>query len=285
VNEEIADAGDDLSSLIPETDDYARQLRESAPLRDPYMREAIRDLRLPRGSSGLDAGCGVGLQALLLAEAVGPDGHVTALDISEKFLDYGREIVDRAGLSERLSFVQGDIYELPFEEGYFDWVWSADCAGYPARKPVRLVKELARVVRPGGTLAILVWSCQQLLAGYPRLEARLNATTAGIAPFSMHMKPESHWLRALAWFEEAGLEDLNARNFYAEAQAPLSDRTRKAIACLIDMRWPGVESEILPEDWEQYQRLCRPDSPDFILDVPGYYAFWSETLFWGRVAG
>ena len=37
------------------------------------------------------------------------------------------------------------------------------------------------------------------------------------------------------------------------------------------------------QEWELFQRLCDPASPDFILDVPGYYAFFTETLFYGMV--
>ena len=65
-----------------DTDAYIRKLLESFPLREPLLRSVIRALRLRKGSLGLDAGCGIGLPALLLAEAVGPAGHVTGLDLS-----------------------------------------------------------------------------------------------------------------------------------------------------------------------------------------------------------
>ena len=53
----------------------------SAPLRDPVIREAIRMLGLTEGSTGLDAGCGIGNHLVLLAEAVGQEGHVTGLEL------------------------------------------------------------------------------------------------------------------------------------------------------------------------------------------------------------
>ena len=283
----MGDYGDldwaELAAILPESDDYARKAYVSDPLRKPYIHAAIKELRLPPGGRGLDAGCGMGLQALLMAEAVGPDGHVTGLDISQRFLDYAGTIAEKAGLAGRVDFVKGDINSLPFEDASFDWIWSADAAGYPSRKPLALVKELARVVKPGGTVAILAWSSQQLLPGYPLLEARLNATSAGIGPFTKDMSPDTHWMRLLSWFEAAGLEEPLARTFVGEFQAPLSSDIRAALISLIDMRWPGVQSEISEEDWELYRKLCRPDSPDFILDVPGYYAYFTETLFYGRV--
>lgn len=273
----------DIASLIPRSDDYAWKLYESEPIRRPYILDAIEFLRLPVGSSGLDAGCGIGLQTMLLADAVGRDGHVTGLDISQAFLARGKDIAQKAGYEREIDFKQGDIYGLPFEDDSFDWIWSADCAGYQTRKPVPLIRELARVVRPGGIVSILVWSSQQLLPGYPLLEAHLNATASGIAPFTSGMAPEMHYLRALGWFESAGLEQPLAHSFVGEFQAPLEEEVRTALLGLIEMRWPDVKSDLAPEERELFERLTRPGSPECIVDVPGYYAFFTETLFCGRV--
>ena len=50
------------------------------------------------------------------------------------------------------------------------------------------------------------------------------------------------------------------------------------------MRWPGVRSELSDVDWADYQRLCREESPDFILNRTDYYAFFTYTMFSGLVA-
>ncbi|MDD3718898.1 MAG: methyltransferase domain-containing protein [Actinomycetota bacterium] len=272
-----------LATLVPREDAYAWSLYESDPFRRSSIIAAIEELGLTPGSRGLDAGCGIGLQAMLLADAVGPGGHVTGLDISQTFLDCAAAITREAGYAERIVFTRGDISALPFEDGAFDWVWSADCAGYQACETLPLVGEVARVVKPGGIVAFLVYSSQQLLTGYPLLEARLNATTSGIAPFAADMAPEEHYLRALGWFHAAGLEDELARTFVAGFQAPLEAKMRTALLALVKMRWPDVRHQLEPDDWELFQRLCDPASPDFILDAPGYYAFVTETLFYARV--
>jgi demethylmenaquinone methyltransferase/2-methoxy-6-polyprenyl-1,4-benzoquinol methylase len=45
---------------------------------------------------------------------------------------------------------------LPFADNTFDWLWSADCAGHaPAAEPLRLLNELTRVVKPGGSVPLL----------------------------------------------------------------------------------------------------------------------------------
>jgi demethylmenaquinone methyltransferase/2-methoxy-6-polyprenyl-1,4-benzoquinol methylase len=175
------------------------------------------------------------------------------------------------------------MYQLPFDDHTFDWVWSADCAGYPAGELLPALKELARVVRPGGSVAILAWSAQQLLPGYPLLEARLNATCSGLARFVKGSRPESHFLRALGWFGEAGLEQPSAHTVVGEVQAPLGDAARRALASLFEMLWGERQPEVAPADWSEYRRLCRPESPDCILDLPDYYAFFTYSMFWGKV--
>ena len=252
-------------------------------LRESVLRSALHALRLPLGSRGLDAGCGAGLQAIFLAETVGPEGHVTGLDLSPEILVHAEDIVQKAGLAERISFREGDVNKLPFDDDTFDWAWSMDLVGYAPFEPLPALKELSRVVKPGGSVAILAWSSEKLLPGYPLLEANLSATSAGISPFVKGKDPRLHFSRALGWFREAGLQETTARTFTGDAYAPLSDDLRRALEALFEMRWPGVESELAEEDWADYQRLCLPESPDFILDHPDYYAFFTYSMFRGDV--
>jgi demethylmenaquinone methyltransferase/2-methoxy-6-polyprenyl-1,4-benzoquinol methylase len=244
----------------------------------------MRSLRLPQGSVGLDAGCGIGSHTLLLAEAVAPRGRVVGLDISPELLARARSRTAASALRERVRFARGDVDRLPIGDAALDWVWSVDCVwGRP--DPFSTLRELARVVRPGGVIAVLIWSSQQLLPGYPLLEARLNATVPGIAPFREGMKPEMHFLRAQGWLKRAGLEDVRARTFVSDVCPPLEGETRAAMVSLLEMRWGERPQGLSPEDSAQFDSVCTPGSPDFILDSPDYYAFFTYTMFWGRKAG
>jgi demethylmenaquinone methyltransferase/2-methoxy-6-polyprenyl-1,4-benzoquinol methylase len=219
-----------------------------------------------------------------LAEAVGPAGHVTGLDRSSEFLHLAEDFVKNSGLSNRISFQQGDVHHLPFDDAEFDWVWSVDCVGYPGvGDPPPLVRELARIVRPGGNVAILTWTSQKLLPGYLLLEARLNVTSATIMQHLKAKKPESNFMRGLGWFHDAGLEDVRARTFVGEAAAPLDKKIRTALISFFQMLWGDPLPGISEEDWKEYERLCLPDSPDFILNASDYYAFYTYTLFQGRI--
>ncbi len=259
-------------------------------LRESAIRAAIQKLNLASGSFGLDAGCGIGLITQVLSEAVSPGGHVTGMDLSSEFLAHASARLESQGLREQVSFRHGDVNQLPFEDGEFDWVWSMDTLwpgpkemGCPAEDPFLMVREMTRVVRPGGTVALLFWSSQKLLPGHPLLEARLNTTSQATAPFGEGMVPDQHVLRGLAWLRATGLEDVTADTIVADASAPLADSVRDALALSFPMFWGGVEDEVSREDWAEYQRLCQPDSPDFVLDDPDYYAFLTYTMFRGMV--
>ena len=278
------------ASRVPDSDTYADGLWQSNLLREPAIRSAIQTLRLPLGSRGLDAGCGIGLHTPLLVKAVAPGGYVTGLDLRPDFLVRAEAIAGEAGVSEHTRFREGDLNRLPFDDGTFDWVWSVDTVwpgpkemGCPAEEPLPLVSELARVVKPGGIVAIAFWSSQKLLPGYPLLEARLNVTSPANAPFTKGMRPEVHCLRALGWLRDARLQEPTARTFVADVHAPLSDDIRSALAATFQMLWEAAQSEVAPEDWAEFQRLCQPTSPDFILSLPDYYAFLTYSLFYGRV--
>lgn len=266
-----------------DTNIYIQRLLEAEPLREPVLRSIIQSLPLPRGSRGLDAGCGIGLQALLLMEAVGAEGHITGVDILPELLAYGAATVAKKGLSDRITFREADVSHLPFEDDTFGWAWSADCIGYPAGGLMPLLQELRRAVKPGGEIILLGWSSQQLLPGYPLLEPRLNATCSGYIPFLNEKSPEVNFMRAVHWFQKAGLEDVKAQTLVGEIRSPLSSGERTALISLFDMLWGNPQPETSPEDWRQYQCLCKPESPDFILDIPDYYGFFTYTMFTGKV--
>lgn len=265
------------------TDLYIQRLLESNPLREPLFRRIIQDLRLPVGSRGLDAGCGIGLQTFPLLKAIEPNGHVTGLDILPELLAYGIALVAKTGLANHITFREGDVSHLPFDDNLFDWVWSADCIGYPAGELAPLLNELIRVVKPGGSINLLGWSSQQLLPGHPLLEAQLNATCSGYLPFLKDKDPETNFMRAPHWFHHVDLKDIQARTFVSDIHAPLDNPLRVALTSLFDMLWGTPQPDVSAEDWKEYQRLCKPESTDFILDIPDYYGFFTYTVFHSKV--
>jgi demethylmenaquinone methyltransferase/2-methoxy-6-polyprenyl-1,4-benzoquinol methylase len=262
---------------------YMDKLYLSDPLQDPLMRRIVRAIGFAEGTCGLDAGCGVGLQIPPLAEAIGAQGRVTGLDILPEFLEEAGKNITKWGLEERVSLVRGDIYDLPFKDQEFDWIWSASCACYAMGRPLQLLEGFRRILKPGGLLLIVIWSGQQLLPGYPRLEAVLNGTTPGIAPFTTKDRPEHHFLRLTGWMRKAGYVEATAQPFTEGILAPLEEPIRSALLTLIQMRWLEAEEELSRADLRLYQRITDPSSPEFILAQPDYYGFYTYTLFRAQI--
>lgn len=259
----------------------AERLRLIHRLTAPAIEHAIAAFAPAPGSCGLDAGCGAGTQSRLLARAAGLKGRVVGLDLSLPTL--AEAPTSPATAAGAVLPVNGSLLCLPFADNSLDWVWCADVL-WPevvSHRPVEAVRELARVVRPGGTVALLFWSSQTLLPGYPELEARLGVAFAEHILPRARVSPLDHHLRALAWLAEAGLTDGRVRTFVAQAQAPLAPALREALTGCFEMLWGEASLHLRKTDRQAVERLCAPDSSACILDQPGYHAFVTYTLFTG----
>jgi demethylmenaquinone methyltransferase / 2-methoxy-6-polyprenyl-1,4-benzoquinol methylase len=133
---------------------------------DRAWRERAADrAELSPGNTALDVCCGTGDLAFELARRVGPTGRVVGCDFSERMLEIARrkEAELRAGAGDPgsnghglapVEFQWADALELPYEDGSFDAV----TVGFGVRNLADLeagLREMRRVLRPGGRLAIL----------------------------------------------------------------------------------------------------------------------------------
>ena len=120
-----------------------------------WRRRALREAVTPDTPQRiLDIACGTGDFSLAIARRMHPDSRITGLDLSEGMLAVMREKVARAGLSGRISCLQGDSEALPFPDGSFDVVTIAfGIRNFEHREAA--LQEILRVLRPGGRLVIL----------------------------------------------------------------------------------------------------------------------------------
>ena len=96
----------------------------------------------------LDCGCGPGVISIGLAEAVGPNGHVTGIDFAESQI-----AIAQACATPNLTFQVASVYALPFEDNAFDLVFSHALFEHLA-DPIQGVREIRRVLRPGGVAGL-----------------------------------------------------------------------------------------------------------------------------------
>lgn len=112
------------------------------------------------GERVLDVGCGCGGTALELARAVGAEGRVVAVDISEPMLARARERADAAGLSARIEWRCADAQTAAFDEATFDCVYSRFGVMFFEDPPAAFAN-LRRALRPGGRLAFVCWQARE----------------------------------------------------------------------------------------------------------------------------
>jgi demethylmenaquinone methyltransferase/2-methoxy-6-polyprenyl-1,4-benzoquinol methylase len=268
---------------MPDPKTMADMLDLADLLRRPVMLRAIESLGLPPGSRGLDVGCGVGSNVPLLLEGLGKKGYVEGVDLNSELVIIARERARRGGYSGRSAFCVGDMNRVDSGDDAFDWAFSVDCVGYPSGNPLPALREMKRVVRPGGTVAILGWTSQRILPGHPLLEDRLNGNCSLAAPFLRGQEPRNHFMRSIHGFREVGLKDPGARSFLGEVHGPLEGETRRALISLMDMLWQDPPVGLTEDEMDEYRRIRRADSEDFILGCPEYYAFFTYTMFHGTV--
>ena len=110
----------------------------------------LRFLIVPAQARILDAGCGSGSMARLLAFRH-QHAHVVGIDLRTDYINYARERAAREGL-HNIEFQQGDIFHLPFAESAFDVVWSKYVLQW-VNEPHLAVTEFRRVTKRGGEVA------------------------------------------------------------------------------------------------------------------------------------
>jgi len=201
-----------------------------------------------RGRDVLEIGCGTGVHARLLAEA---GARLAAIDLTPTAVELTRRRLALHGLDADVR--EADAEALPFPDGSFDFVWSWGVIHHSAHTE-RVVAEIARVLRPGGRLALMVyhrssityWIQYQLLRGVLGLRL-LRESPAEVANRYSDGVIARHYTRG-------GLEELLAPSFHrVETQVlgqlgeaiplpgrlrrPIEDRVPRALRERIVRRW------------------------------------------------
>jgi SAM-dependent methyltransferase len=111
---------------------------------------AVADLQ--KGETVLDLGSGAGADVLISARRVAPTGKAIGLDMTDEMLELARANATEAGV-ENVEFVKGYLEEMPVQDATVDVVISNCVINLSGDKP-RVIREAARVLRPGGRFAV-----------------------------------------------------------------------------------------------------------------------------------
>lgn len=137
----------DTSGVAPELIHYLETVAAMPEVRHVHdVAAAILDAK--PGERVLEVGCGLGADARELAERVGPDGAVTAIDVSQAMIDAATERHDPA---LDVTYERADVTSLPYGDGTFDVVRIERVLQHVADADLAC-REMARVLKPGGRL-------------------------------------------------------------------------------------------------------------------------------------
>jgi SAM-dependent methyltransferase len=128
---------------------------EALGLWTKYGRRTVELLALQPGANVLDVGCGSGASAIPAAEKVGPKGKVVAVDLADRLLEIARRKAARQKL-KNIEFRRGDVENLGYPDQHFDTVICV-FAIFFVPDVAKQIRELWRMVRPRGQLAITTW--------------------------------------------------------------------------------------------------------------------------------
>lgn len=121
----------------------------------PFGRALVAAADLPRGARVLDVASGRGACLIPAAEAVGPEGHVTGIDLAAGMVEALGADLEARGIANAV-VREGDAEDLPFPSGSFDAV-TAGFMIFFAPDPDRVLAEMARVLKPRGTVALTIF--------------------------------------------------------------------------------------------------------------------------------
>jgi SAM-dependent methyltransferase len=202
----------------------------------------VRHAGLRPGEVVLDVACGTGNAAIPAAAA---GAEVTGVDLTPQMLEVAQRRADDAGVEVR--WTQGDAEDLPFDDGHFDVVLSAFGCMFAPRHEV-VADELARVLRPGGRLAVCSWTPEGAIGDFFR------TVGAHLPPMPDIVDPPPLWgdaqhVREL--FEGTGID----LEFVRESWEIGHDSADDAVECYTTAFGPVVEARRLAEAEGRWPQL------------------------------
>jgi SAM-dependent methyltransferase len=233
-------------------------------------RVLLDQAHLQPGDVVLDVGSGYGEPALSAATAVGPDGHVTCLDISGDMLAFAETRARAAGLSN-VSFVEADIEALELAPASLDVVLSRATIMY-ASNPLETLRRLHTALRPGGRLAVAVWATPDKVAFATPVAVMietlgLQPPAAGPGPFALGADGALERL-----VRDAGFTDVvagTALAVYETSSAEACTEWIRDVAPPITELIADQPEPVRQDVWDRVTRAWAPfQSPDGAVRLP-----------------
>lgn len=264
--------------------DYDRQLSGFHRAFKRELQAIVNELPLRPEMRVLDLACGDGFYTRRLADRLGPGASITGVDLNLAYLAQAGEEAARQSGRARIDFVAASFDRLPFLDGTFDFVWCAQSL-YSLPDPVVAIGHMARVLRPGGLVAVLENdTLHQVFLPWPvRLELPLR--TAELQSFLGGARNSSKYYvgrRLPALLAAAGLEPLRMTTHAFDRQAPLGVAERELLQSYLEEVAERVAPHLDAALLQELRQLVDPGSPQHLLGQPYMTMTWLNVLAIGR---
>ncbi|MFQ5902492.1 MAG: methyltransferase domain-containing protein [Candidatus Binatia bacterium] len=123
-------------------------------------------LKLPKSAKVLEVGCGTGVVVRALARRKGFSGRAVGVDQGSAFIEAARRFAKKEGVSKKVEFQVGDAHKLDCADGSFDAVIAHTLISH-VTEPSAVLKEMARVIRSRGKVAIFDGDYASLTYAFP----------------------------------------------------------------------------------------------------------------------
>jgi SAM-dependent methyltransferase len=146
-------ATDKLDDLLLQVIVTRLETRGKHPLFEKMLQDYLDAMRIDTAKTVLDIGCGTGVAARAIARRPGFSGRVLGIDLSPALALTAAQLAAGEGLDNRVDFRPGDSRKLDLADGAFDAVVAHTLLSH-VDDPLAVVREAARLVRPGGMIGI-----------------------------------------------------------------------------------------------------------------------------------
>ena len=162
----------------------------------------------------LDIGCGTG-QTTREAARLAPEGVAMGIDVDEVMIARARQLAASEGVPN-VRFAVGDVERHPFRAGEFDVAISRFGTMFFSH-PQSAFRNIARAIRPGGHLLMMVWQSHDLNEWAVAIDRALGQTAGGeLDPFSLGEPATVRHLLDTAGFESVTLADVEVPVYYGQ---------------------------------------------------------------------
>ncbi len=236
--------------------DYDPHLRAFHRAFAPELQQVIADLPLAPDARVLDLACGDGFHTRCLARRLGPGGTIVAADLSPMYLARARRAVRRH--LDCVHFVRTDADQLPFASGTFDLVWCAHSM-ISLPDPAAALREMARVTRRGGVVAVLENDeFHHVLLPWPvelelELFRALHAASRQQYGSGSKLAPVRLLRESLL---EAGLRSPRKKTYAADRIAPFGPPARRFLKHQLEFVGRMVRSRLTPTARRLFDRFA-----------------------------